>query len=147
MMKPSVKISKVSSLYITPPWEMRSENLFYNQVLQVESNLSPRELLESILKLEALIGRQRSGNETYEDRLIDIDILLFGEQIVREADLMIPQKNLEKRAFALLPLLELEPDILDPLTKTPFTHYLEGLTEEVKAIQKLDQGEIHSDRR
>ena len=136
-MEPFVSISRFSSLFITEPWKMASKKLFHNQVLEVETELHPMELLEHCLCIEEKLGRQRSGTEAYEDRLIDIDILLYGPQVINHANLVIPQKNLDSRAFALLPLLELNPNLVHPQTQVAFKDNLVDLQDEVASITKL----------
>lgn len=136
MMLPSISISRVSELYITAPWKMSSENLFFNQVLEIETELGPEELLSTILSIEKDIGRQRGGGEGYEDRLIDIDILLYRDLILASEDLNIPQKDLEVRAFALKPLLDINPDLIDPRTQLPFIGYMKALSDSIAQIKK-----------
>lgn len=137
MMKPFCTISRTSSLFITAPWKMSSKNLFHNQVMEIETDLSPQALLARCLEVEAQLGRQRSGSGSYEDRVIDIDILLFGDQVIKEPQLRIPQHNLASRAFALLPLLELNAALVHPETQISFKDSLAGLAEQAAGITKL----------
>ena len=136
MMLPSISISRVSELYITAPWKMSSENLFFNQVLEIETDLAPEELLSTILGIEKDVGRQRGESEGYEDRLIDIDILLYRDLILASENLNIPQKDLEVRAFALKPLLDVNPDLIDPRTQLPFNGYMKALSGNLAQIKK-----------
>ncbi|QNR23079.1 2-amino-4-hydroxy-6-hydroxymethyldihydropteridine diphosphokinase [Croceimicrobium hydrocarbonivorans] len=138
LLNSSITISRKSSLFITAPWKMESENWFYNQVLEVETELYPDGLLRLILDVEGDLGRLRKGGQGYEDRLIDIDILLFGSQVYQGADLQVPHKFLHQRAFALMPLLELQPKCLEPGTDIPYENYLERLDEERQKIKKLE---------
>ncbi len=112
--------------------------MFYNQVWQVETGLSPRQLLELILKVEEELGRIRGKSSVYEDRTLDIDILLFGDQCIAENDLLVPHKHLHQRAFALLPLLELNPYLESPVSLRPYKEYLNDLGEESKMIKKRE---------
>ncbi len=137
MLNSFTSIGRQSSLYITPPWKMSSENLFYNQVLEIETSLSSAELLTQLLDLESAVGRVRLNAEVYEDRLIDIDILLFGDQIIDSPSLTIPQKGLSERSFALMPLLELAPQLLEPGTGIPYQQHLDKLGDEAARIKKL----------
>tara|TARA_B100001115_G_C15846352_1_gene426638 strand:- start:1655 stop:2161 length:507 start_codon:yes stop_codon:yes gene_type:complete len=138
LLNPSITVSRKSSLFITAPWKMESENWFYNQVLEVETRLSPEEVLGVILDVERDLGRLRNGGAAYEDRLIDIDILLFGKQLYQSDDLQVPHKFLNQRAFALMPLLELSPECREPGTDIPYENYLERLDEERQKIKKLE---------
>jgi len=115
---------------------MSSENLFFNQVLEIETDLAPEELLSTILGIEKDVGRQRGESEGYEDRLIDIDILLYRDLILASENLNIPQKDLEVRAFALKPLLDVNPDLIDPRTQLPFNGYMKALSGNLAQIKK-----------
>ncbi|WP_421752335.1 2-amino-4-hydroxy-6-hydroxymethyldihydropteridine diphosphokinase [Croceimicrobium sp.] len=138
LLNPSITISRKSSLFITAPWEMTTENWFYNQVLEVETGLEPEGVLALILDVERELGRLRTEGAGYEDRLIDIDILLFGKREYQSANLQVPHKYLHKRAFALMPLLELQPNCVEPGTNIPYENYLERLDEERQKIKKLE---------
>ena len=116
---------------------MSSKNLFHNQVLELETNLEPQVLLEKCLEIEIQLGRKRSPSPGYQDRVIDIDILLYGDQVLKEPQLIIPQNNLASRAFALLPLLELNSDLVHPETGVPLKDSLIPLKDQVASITKL----------
>ncbi|OYX83984.1 MAG: 2-amino-4-hydroxy-6-hydroxymethyldihydropteridine diphosphokinase [Azorhizobium sp. 35-67-5] len=101
-----------SPLYRTPPWGPVAQPAYLNQVIAVESPGTPRELLSVALEVERLLGRDRSQEERFGPRRIDIDILAFGDAQVDEPDLQLPHPRLLQRAFALVPLLDLAPDIV-----------------------------------
>lgn len=105
---PGMSLEAVSDLYETPPWGMTDQPAFLNAAARISTRLRPRELLAAILTIEAKLGRDR--REKWGPRLIDIDILLYGEAPVNEPDLAIPHPHLHERAFALLPLLDVAPD-------------------------------------
>ena len=114
-----VTIVRSSALYETEPWGNKDLDWFVNAVIEVKTKLSPRELLELCKNTEAQMGREKSTSSDYENRKIDIDILFYGDLIVDEPDLKIPHEHLHKRAFAIVPLLELIPDYEHPkLNKT-----------------------------
>lgn len=100
-----------SSLYETPPWGPVPQGPYLNQVAEVESPVGPRSLLFLALMVERMLGRNRQHEIRFGPRRIDIDILLFGETAVNEPDLEIPHPRLMERAFALVPLTEIAPDI------------------------------------
>ncbi|MDR2144211.1 MAG: 2-amino-4-hydroxy-6-hydroxymethyldihydropteridine diphosphokinase, partial [Treponema sp.] len=77
------------------------------------------ELLGAVIAIEAAYGRDRASERRWGERSLDIDILLFGEEIINEPDLVVPHPRLAERAFALRPLLDLLPDTADPQTKRP----------------------------
>ena len=105
-----------SSVYETEPWGFESDNKFLNVVLCVETGLSPSGLLGRILMIESQLGRLRSGDQ-YSSRNIDIDILLYHNDIVNEAALKIPHPRMHERRFVLVPLAEIAPDLVHPVLK------------------------------
>ncbi|MFG1345954.1 2-amino-4-hydroxy-6-hydroxymethyldihydropteridine diphosphokinase [Xanthobacter autotrophicus DSM 431] len=100
-----------SSLYETPPWGPIPQGPYLNQVVEVESPVPARSLLVLALLVEHMLGRYRPNEVRFGPRRIDIDILLFGTQKVQEEDLEIPHPRLLERAFALVPLTEIAPEI------------------------------------
>jgi len=106
-------VTKTSSVYETEPWGFHSEEQFLNMVLCAETVHSPGEVLKRILTIEALLGRVRGGDQ-YVSRVIDIDILLYDDQIIEEESLKIPHPLLHERKFVLVPLCEIEPDLMLP---------------------------------
>ena len=108
------RVSGYSSIYKTEPWGFKSEDEFLNIVVRIETNLSPSEVLEQILKIESLLGRIRYA-ERYSSRLIDIDILLFGNMIVNEENLKIPHPLIHERRFVLVPLCEIASELIHPV--------------------------------
>lgn len=100
-----------SKLYRTPPWGPVVQPAYLNQVVAVESPGSARDLLTLALDVERRLGRDRSREERFGPRRIDIDILAFGEVCVDEPDLQLPHPRLLQRAFALVPLLDIAPEI------------------------------------
>lgn len=110
------KIAKESRLYETQAWGLTNQPDFINQALEVETTLSPQETLQKLLAIETDMGRIRT--EKWAERTIDIDILLFADVIVQEADLQIPHPRLPERNFALVPLMELAGETEHPILKT-----------------------------
>lgn len=100
-------VSSVSHLYASKPWGKRDQPDFCNAVALVDTQLAPRELLSQLKRIERELGRVQG--ERWGPRVIDLDILTYGEQRVNEPDLQIPHPRLYERAFALVPLAEVEP--------------------------------------
>jgi 2-amino-4-hydroxy-6-hydroxymethyldihydropteridine diphosphokinase len=107
-------IKKISSFYETSPVGPAKRN-FYNGVAQVSSNLSPQELLVLIKNIEKALGRKKTLR--WGSRIIDIDILFFGNKIITQNDLSIPHKQIQNRLFVLAPLNEIAPNFIDPISK------------------------------
>ena len=103
-----------SAFYETEPWGFATENLFLNQVIEVNTFMLPAEILESIKTIEKGLGRVK-GNERYVSRNIDIDILFYGEKIIQEPDLQIPHSEIQNRKFVLIPLAELAGEFEHPV--------------------------------
>ena len=106
-------VKDVSRLYETQAWGKTDQPNFYNQALAVETNQYPQVVLKNIFKIEELMGRVRT--EKWADRIIDIDILLFNEDIIDEDNLKIPHPHLHERNFALVPLMDVAGEVLHPV--------------------------------
>jgi 2-amino-4-hydroxy-6-hydroxymethyldihydropteridine diphosphokinase len=135
-------VVRESSLYETEPWGFESQHAFLNQVLALETHLEPQELMELLLEIEKELGRgsgsgpasvsgpgldhnnsypDKSGNNEpggsnagYSSRVIDIDILFYGQRIIDTPSLKVPHPQLHKRRFTLEPLSELYPNLVHP---------------------------------
>ncbi len=111
---PPVETLSSSPIYETPPWGYTDQPPFLNQVIFAATWLSPDELLAYLKQLETSIGRQPTFR--YGPRLIDLDILLYDDLILESPDLTIPHPRLSERAFVLVPLADLAPDLRHPIT-------------------------------
>jgi 2-amino-4-hydroxy-6-hydroxymethyldihydropteridine diphosphokinase len=112
-------IIKQSSLYKTEPWGNKNQDDFLNQVICVETNLSPGQVLKNILAIEKSMGRNRNKNNQFAPRNIDIDILFYDGKVINSDDLIIPHPRLHLRNFVLTPLVEIAPHLIHPvLNKT-----------------------------
>ena len=105
-----IEVSRISSVYQSAPWGVTEQPDFLNLVVEIETELAARELLEIVKEIERQMGRQ--AGPRWGPRLIDIDILLLGEEQVTEADLVVPHPRLLERAFVLVPLAELAPELM-----------------------------------
>jgi 2-amino-4-hydroxy-6-hydroxymethyldihydropteridine diphosphokinase len=108
------RISKVSSIYESEPWGFFAENSFLNQVVKVETILNAGQVLETILKIETDLGRERKVNGSYISRIIDIDILFYNDEIINEDKLTVPHPKIAERMFTLLPLSEINKHHVHP---------------------------------
>jgi 2-amino-4-hydroxy-6-hydroxymethyldihydropteridine diphosphokinase len=103
----------LSSLRDTEPVGVVDQPEFLNGAVAIETTLSPRELLDALLRIERELGRVR-GPERFGPRTIDLDLLLYGDEVVDEPGLQVPHPRLHERKFALEPLAELDPDLEIP---------------------------------
>lgn len=107
------QVKRSSALYETEPWGFESESNFLNMTVEVSTRLKPSGLLGRILMIEAQMGRLREGTK-YTSRIIDIDILLYGDKVLEAKTLVIPHPKLHERKFALVPLNEIAGDLVHP---------------------------------
>lgn len=128
-------ILKCSSVYESTPWGFDSNNLFWNQVLWVETLLSPIEILNRIAKIEAKFGRKRTG-EVYTSREMDIDILYFDDLVLDTETLTIPHPQIANRLFVLIPLAEIAPDLVHPVLQLSGVEML-NVCEDKSEIKKV----------
>ena len=111
--EPGVDVVAVSSLIETEPWGYVDQPRFLNGAVALRTSLGPRRLLDALLDVERRIGRSRDGVR-YGPRTIDLDLLLYGDLQAREPGLTVPHPRLHERAFALVPLRELDPGLVIP---------------------------------
>ena len=111
--RPDLAVFRTSSIYETEPWGLTNQPKFLNMVAEIETSLPPCELLERIKKLEQYMGRE--AGPRFGPRLIDIDILLLEDQVVDDPDLKVSHIRLHERAFVLVPLAELAPELVHPV--------------------------------
>jgi 2-amino-4-hydroxy-6-hydroxymethyldihydropteridine diphosphokinase len=108
-----IPVKKRSSLYETEPWGAKDQPLFINMAVEIETALSPPELLNMIKETEKEIGRKPSSR--WGPRIIDLDILLFNSTVVEDDSIRIPHPLMHERDFVLKPLSEIAPDAEHPL--------------------------------
>jgi 2-amino-4-hydroxy-6-hydroxymethyldihydropteridine diphosphokinase len=106
-------VSKASSIYETQSWGKTDEPDYLNQVICIRTDLPPDIILEKILDIELKMGRKREIK--WGSRIIDIDILFYGSDIISEPNLVVPHPQLHNRMFTLAPLVEIAPDFVHPL--------------------------------
>ena len=105
-----------STFIETAPWGFESENCFLNCAVAFETELTPLQLLDTTERIERELGRtQKSHGGSYHDRIIDIDILLYGDEVVECQRLTIPHPLIHKRDFVLEPLAQIAPDAIHPI--------------------------------
>ena len=107
------RIISRSAIYETEAWGLTNQDKFLNQALCIETLLSPKELLQTLLQIEQDLGRKRETR--YGPRIIDIDILFYGQEIIREPHLKIPHPEIQNRRFALQCLDDIAPEFRHPV--------------------------------
>lgn len=111
----AIEVKKVSDFIETEPYGGVAKNKFLNCAAEIETYLSPRDLLDAIHSVENFCGRTRTVR--WEDRTLDIDIIFYGKKVITEDDLVIPHPEYSKRAFVLEPLKQIAPDFVCPVLK------------------------------
>lgn len=122
---PGCQMAARSSLFKTEPEGVTGQDWYVNCVSQLTTDLSPIQLIKALLSIEHSMGRRR--RKRWEARIIDLDILLFGQEVIRSRDLVIPHPLLHERRFVLEPLAQLAPEFIHPVLKTTIRHLLQGL--------------------
>jgi 2-amino-4-hydroxy-6-hydroxymethyldihydropteridine diphosphokinase len=107
-------VVSISSIYETEPWGYQDNETYFNQVVKVRTHLKPNELLKTCMGIEKILGRVRTRNE-YESRTMDIDILFYGNEIIKTEELIVPHPRLHERNFVLSPMVEIESDFIHPI--------------------------------
>lgn len=129
------RVVQRSRCYESEPWGFQAEERFWNCVVEVESDLSPEEVLAEIHRIEARLGRDRvqeqrekeQSGERYTSRTMDIDILFYDQEVISTPSLQIPHPRLEEREFVLRPLCELMPERQHPISGRRMQSLLEEL--------------------
>ena len=121
-----IKVVNVSSIYETDPVGYEDQDLFLNMVVQIETELSPFELLSACTETEKVLGRIRDIR--WGPRTIDLDILVYNEENIITERLVIPHPRLHERSFVTIPLLEICPDIMLPAMNKPLYEIAGGIT-------------------
>lgn len=129
-----MKLGKISSIYDTEPVGVPPQPRFLNLVCQAFTRLEPKALLTLAKGIEVRLGR--SGNSS-SPRPIDIDILLYGNTVINTSELVIPHPRMAERAFVLIPLAEIAPDLVHPVLKKTVKELLKNITEK-QGVLKLE---------
>ncbi len=122
---PESTIVRASSLYDTEPVGSPGQPHYLNGVVQIETHMPPRQLLWNLLLIERRLGRVRT--QRWGPRTLDLDLLLYGDQVLDEPELTLPHPRLTQRSFVLVPLVELDPLALHPVTGQTFLSILQRL--------------------
>ncbi len=127
-MRDDIKIIKTSSFYETEPWGNKNQPWFVNACLALDTSLKPNQLLRLCQTIELKLGRIRDEKERYQKRAIDIDILMYDNEIMADGEvLIIPHPYMHKRAFVLVPMLEVKSDLVHPVFKKTISELYDEL--------------------
>lgn len=129
------EITARSNIYETEPWGFESEDMFWNQALEISTSLSPLEVLRKTQQTEAELGRIRKSDR-YDSRMIDIDILFFDNQIIEFENLTVPHPRILERKFVLMPLAEIAPTFVHPIFQKTIGQLLLECTDNLR-VEKI----------
>jgi 2-amino-4-hydroxy-6-hydroxymethyldihydropteridine diphosphokinase len=129
------RITGYSDWYLTKPVGVEGQEWYVNGVVSLTTDISPKDLLKRLLKIEANMGRVR--NERWGPRSIDLDILMFGQEIIQESNLKIPHPRMHLRRFVLEPMTQLAPDLVHPELGLSMKVLLENLSDENQVVTRL----------
>tara|TARA_R110001592_G_scaffold119736_2_gene323121 strand:- start:4145 stop:5269 length:1125 start_codon:yes stop_codon:yes gene_type:complete len=127
-------ISKISSAYKTPAVGFNGDD-FLNICIKISTYLPPETLLKNILEIEKHLGRVRNKSDKYSNRIIDIDILLFDDEIIFSQELTVPHPKMLERKFVLVPLIEIASEVIHPVTKTHINKCIESCQDTSEIIK------------
>jgi 2-amino-4-hydroxy-6-hydroxymethyldihydropteridine diphosphokinase len=130
-------ITNQSAIYETEPWGFESTDIFWNQAIEISTDLSPEEVLQQTQQIEQALGRIRKANQ-YNSRTIDIDILFYDDQIIQTKNLVVPHPRIQERKFALAPLSEINPELIHPIFLKNIQQLLEECTDPLK-VEKVTE--------
>ncbi len=135
---PETRLKALSPWYSSRPVGVEDQAWFVNGVAGLETRLTPAELLEGLLRIEADMGRVR--NRRWEARIIDLDLLLYGSRRIREGGLEVPHPRLHERRFVLVPLADLAPTLVPPGLGVSVRRLLDGIEVEGQELTPLEEG-------
>ncbi|MFC1493709.1 2-amino-4-hydroxy-6-hydroxymethyldihydropteridine diphosphokinase [Thermodesulfobacteriota bacterium] len=134
---PDCKVLKVSSFYSTEPVGVEDQNWFTNAVVIISTSLEAEGLMKVLLDIEREMGRIRTGTR-WEARTIDLDILLFGDDIINKKNLTVPHPLMHKRRFVMAPITDIEPEKIHPVLGKRMAQILVELPEAEQPVKLLE---------
>jgi len=129
------RISAFSKIYQTAAWGKTDQADFLNQVISLETDLNPEKIMSTLLEIELFFGRRR--DVIWGPRILDLDILFLGNQIVSSENLAIPHPQIAHRRFVLIPMVEIAPHFLHPELQQTMLELLEQTTDQ-QSVQLID---------
>jgi 2-amino-4-hydroxy-6-hydroxymethyldihydropteridine diphosphokinase len=133
---PKCKVTRVSGLYRTEPVGVSGQEYYVNCVAEILTGLSAKRLMERLLAIEKHMGRVRKGGR-WQARIIDLDILLFGSELIHEDNLSVPHPLMHRRRFVMVPMVDLAPDLIHPSLGEGMSGLLREIPEDGQDVKPL----------
>ena len=133
------QLENISAVYDTDPQGFESDNNFFNIVVKATTSLSPSQFLMRTHNIEDQIGRKRSKSGKYEDRVIDVDILLYDDLVSDSPELTLPHPRMHTRPFVMVPLCEIASHVEHPTLKKQFSEILKELGDTSDCLRKSSE--------
>ncbi|MBK5101331.1 MAG: 2-amino-4-hydroxy-6-hydroxymethyldihydropteridine diphosphokinase [Desulfobacteraceae bacterium] len=124
-----------SDFFRTEPVGVEAQDWYVNGVISLTTDLSVKELLNNLLAIESGMGRKRE--KKWDSRIIDLDILLFGEEVIEEKDLRVPHPHMHMRRFVLVPMVQLAPDLIHPVLGITMAELLNNSSLQGQAVTPI----------
>ena len=124
-----IEVVQTSALYETEPWGVKDQNWFLNVAVEINTTLSPQDLLVKCNQIESTLGRTRDVEKRWGERTVDIDIVFYGKQIINTDILVVPHTRMHERAFVLVPMLEIAPEFVHPIFNKSMVDLYESLVD------------------
>jgi 2-amino-4-hydroxy-6-hydroxymethyldihydropteridine diphosphokinase len=133
---PGIKVTAQSDFYRTSPVGVEVQDWYVNGVVAVTTDDTAQHLLKRLLAIEADMGRER--RRKWDSRIIDLDILLFGDDIIDAENLKVPHPMMHLRKFVLVPMVSMAPHLIHPILGKPLLELLNGISDESQAVVRLE---------
>lgn len=131
------RVRLTSSVYQTKAWGVEDQSDFLNQVIVLDTILSPNEVLKLCLEIELELGRDRRGTVKWQKRVIDIDLLFYEDKVLKSKEIILPHPYIQDRNFVLFPLSEIIPDFMHPLLGKTVLELKKSCTDKLPVIKTL----------
>ena len=136
-------VAKISPIYQSPSWGFESDD-FLNACIELKTSFAPNDLLSGLMHIEKSLGRERTNTQTYQSRIIDIDIIYYGNTIIKEEHLTVPHPRMAERRFVLKPLSDIVPQFYHPVLKKDSRNLLQQCRDKSE-LSKIS-GKLHATR-